>query len=87
MGLTEVKENDFQDTPHDKRRKKLKYKEPSYKKMRKRQNEMTSSSKNGEYLILGRNSDFREKFGILELEMSHPVYKVCKPFIYNFCLG
>ena len=40
--------------------------------MRKRQNEMTSSSKNGEYLILGRNSDFREKFGILELEMSHP---------------
>ena len=33
---------------------------------------MTSSSKNGEYLILGRNSDFREKFGILELEMSHP---------------
>ena len=40
--------------------------------MRKRQNEMTSSSKNGEYLILGQNSDFREKFGILELEMSHP---------------
>ena len=40
--------------------------------MRKKQNEMTSSSKNGEYLILGRNSDFREKFGILELEMSHP---------------
>ena len=40
--------------------------------MRKRQNEMTSSSKNGEYLILGRNSDFREKFGILELEMLHP---------------
>ena len=45
---------------------------PSYEKMRKRQNEMTSSSKNGEYLILGRNSDFREKFGILELEMSDP---------------
>ena len=40
--------------------------------MRKRQNEMTSSSKNGEYLILGRNSDFREQFGILELKMSHP---------------
>ena len=43
--------------------------------MRKTQNERTSSSKNGEYLILGRNSDFREKFGILELEMSHPGLK------------
>ena len=42
----------------------------------KRQNEITSSPKNGKYLILGRNSDFREKFGILELEMSHPGYRV-----------
>ena len=46
--------------------------------MAKRQNEMSSSSKNDEYLILGRNSDFREKFGILELEMSHPGYTVSK---------
>ena len=78
MGLTEVKENDFQDTPHDKRQKKLKNKKPSYEKMWKRQNEMTSSSINGEYLILGRNSDFREKFGILELEMSHPASKTLR---------
>ena len=48
--------------------------------MRKRQNEMSSSSKNDEYLILGQNSDFRGKFGILELEMSHPD---CKSYTYQ----
>ena len=53
--------------------------------MRKRQNEMTSSSKNGEYHILGRNSDFREKFGILELEMSHPGYSGI-PTLLNFLI-
>ena len=29
--------------------------------------------------ILGRNSDFREKSGILELEMSHPGYELLVP--------
>ena len=45
---------------------------PPYEKMRKTQNEWSSSSKNGEYHILGRNLDFRKKSGIFELEMSHP---------------
>ncbi len=72
VGLTEVKENDFQDTPHGNKAKKLNYKKPSYEKMRKTQNEWTSSSKIGEYYILGWNSHFRDKSGILELEISHP---------------
>ena len=73
MAFTEVKENDFKDKPHDKKqKKKLKYKKPPYEKMRKTQNEWSSSSKNGEYHILGRNLDFRKKSGIFELEMSHP---------------
>ena len=59
MGLTEVIENDFQDTPYDNSQKNLKYEKPSYEK-------------NGEYHILGRNSNFRENSGILQLEMSHP---------------
>ena len=41
--------------------------------MRKTQNKSTGSSKNGEYHILGQNSDFRKKSGILELEMFIPV--------------
>ena len=40
--------------------------------MRKTQNKSTGSSKNGEYHILGQNSDFRKKSGILELEMFIP---------------
>ena len=47
--------------------------------MRKAQNEWTSSSKkNGEYHIFGRNFDIREISGILELEMSEPVCNVCQ---------
>ena len=72
MGLTEVIENDSQDTPHDKRQKNLEYEKPSYEKMRKTQNEWTSSSKTGEYHILSRNSNFRENSVILKLEISHP---------------
>ena len=54
--------------------------------MRKTQNKRTSSSKNGEYHILGRNSDFRKKIGILEFEMSHPgiMYMVSKMYIQNY---
>ena len=72
MGHTEVTENDVKDTLHDKRQKIIKYKKPPHKKIRKTQNESTGSSKNGENHILRRNSDFRKKSGIFELEMSHP---------------
>ena len=48
MGHTEVTENDVKDTLHDKRQKKIKYKKPPHKKIRKTQNESTGSSKNGE---------------------------------------
>ena len=34
--------------------------------------------KNGEYHILGRNSDSRENSGILELVMLDPVCNVCQ---------
>ena len=75
VGLMEVKENDFQDTPHDKRQKNSSIRNLLTKKCEKKQNWWTSSSKNVENYILGQNSDFREKYGILELEMSHPEWK------------
>ena len=69
---------------------KMKYKKPSREKMRKTQNEWTSSSKNDEYHILGQNSDFRGKSGILELKMPHPGPNVghfkCRdsPYVVHF---
>ena len=43
----------------------------------------TNTSKNGEYLILGRNLDFWENFGILELEMLHPNITIISPIFHS----
>ena len=80
MDLTEVKENDFKDTAHDKRQKTQVLETYSRKKCKKTPNKSAGPSKNGENHISGRNFDFWKQSGIFKLEMQNPE---SDPFAYS----